>query len=199
MVLRVPDDAPPREVAWARDLGPGTYVVSYTPAAGFEVRPATPPRLTLSAPELRGDVPSTQAPARVAAVMRNEGDEDAVGVPLVFLARRADDVSEVVGSAVVDVPAGETRVAEILWVPGSAGDWAVHVAELGVESAVSPPLRVRAGAAAATDVGSMLIAQGLRPFAGGAISASITLVAAVAVGMGFVVWRGERSRREADG
>lgn len=188
-------------VPWARDAGPGTYVVTYAPAAGFQMRAANPPKLELAAPRIRGENPSEQIPTRLAVEVRNTGDQDLADVPVVFLVGRPDQASQLIGWTTVSVPATSSAVADVVWSPTISGDWDVSAAVLKSYGASSPPITVKVGAALSTDVATILLAQGLRPFASGAISASLTLAMAIAVGLAVVIWRGHRGvgRGSTDG
>jgi hypothetical protein len=175
---------------------PGRYVVTYTVAKGLTARPATPARLVVSQPAIRGDAPSDYAPIRLAAQVSNEGDEDLNGVPILFMVGRPGQARQTIATVLVTVPAGQTVVADALWNSAAAGDWdvvAIPVTDGATPSATS---QVKVAAGPPTDFGALLLAQGLRPFSGGAVTATITLIVAAATGFGLVVWR-TRSARES--
>jgi hypothetical protein len=190
--LRLNEPLPDHPVVGGLD--PGTYVVSYRPDAGFTVRPAGPARVSLSAPVVRGDAPAELGPTRLSIDVRNDGDQDLSGATVLFAAGRPEQAGQTIGWATVDVPAGQTVAADVLWIPGVAGDWEVRASTVHRDAAASPVARIVVARAPRTDVGSLLLAQGLQPFSGGAISASLTLAAGVAVGLGFVVWPRARQR-----
>jgi hypothetical protein len=173
---------------WGREVPAGTYVVSYQPATGFAIAPAAPAKVALGQPKVQGESPTDIQPARLAIEVRNEGDEDALGVPIVFMAGKGDLARQAVAWATVDLPAGQTRVAEATWSPPVAGDWKVAAAAIGHGGASSDTIAVAVGAAPAADVGSLLFVQGMSSIAGGAISASLTLVVAIAPGVGYAIW-----------
>jgi hypothetical protein len=186
-------DAPP-----IRGLAPGTYVLSYSPSAGLTLRPAQLPRLVLSAPAIRGNAPAALFPTRAAVRVRNEGDHDVGAVTVAFMAGPAGGVGRLVGSAVVDVPAGAEVAAEATWIPAVAGEWELQAMSSAAGAAASPRTSVTVPRPPSVDLTSLLLAQGLRPFTVGAMTASLTLIAAMAVGLGLVVWHGgAASRRNA--
>jgi hypothetical protein len=197
-IASVPDPVP--ESPLMEGLAPGNHVFTYTPAAGFTVRPATPERLTLTPPVRRGDSPTERVPARISSELRNEGETDAFAVPIAFWATREGRERVLVAAARVDVRAGEVAVAEAIWTSPVAGEWDIHasaVVEGGIDSTMT---RLTVAPAPRVDVGSLLLAQGLRPFSGGAISASLTLAVAVSTGLGFAIWRApRRSAQRGDG
>ncbi|HEV8634522.1 MAG TPA: hypothetical protein VG370_09845 [Chloroflexota bacterium] len=196
--LRLTEPLPENPVV--RGLDPGTYVVTYRPEAGYAARPAGPARVSLSAPVVRGDAPTELGPTRLSIEVRNDGDQDLSGATVLFVAGRPEQAGQTIGWATVDAPAGQTVAADVLWIPGVAGDWDVRASTIHRDAASSPVARIAVARAPRTDVGSLLLAQGLQPFTGGAISASLTLAAGVAVGLGFVVWprSGPRDRRTTD-
>jgi len=169
-------------------LAAGSYLVTYAPGRGYQARPASPPRVVVSALQLRGEPPAELSPTRFSVELHNEGDEDARQVPIAFFAGRPGQAGQIVSWSLVDVAAGSTRAAETIWIPSGSGEWELRAAALSSYGTSSPSQTIRAAPSAATDVGSILLAQGLRPFAGGAISASLTMVVAIAVGLGFVIW-----------
>ncbi|HEY3111756.1 MAG TPA: hypothetical protein VGL23_23570 [Chloroflexota bacterium] len=191
-VAAVPASVP--GAPWGRDVPAGTYVVSYAPGAGFTIAPARPARIVLGQPKIQGEAPTEILPARLSVEVRNEGDEDAIAVPVVFMAGKRDLAREAVAWATVDLPAGQTRIAEATWSPPVGGDWKLHAAAIGREGPASETIAVAVGAAPPADVGSLLFAQGMSSIAGGAISASLTLVVAIAIGVGYAVWSGRAGR-----
>src|SRR5205814_4090239 len=81
-VAALPNSVP--GAPWGRDVPAGTYLVSYAPGAGFTLAPARPARIVLGQPKIQGDAPTEILPARLSVEVRNEGDEDALDVPVVF-------------------------------------------------------------------------------------------------------------------
>lgn len=187
---------------WARGLAPGRYLLRYRPSEGFRVRPAQPPRLTLSQPKVLGDTPTEGLPVRVSVTVRNDGDESAGGTPFVFFANRPNEVEQVVGSTFANVGARSSASVEVAWTPAGTGGWQIHAVALRPYAAPSEPTAVRIAAAPPSDFGAILQLQGLRPFAAGAITASLTLAMAIAGGIGLVTWRAASVRtdvKSADG
>ncbi len=185
---------------WVRGLLPGTYLVTYREGVGFSANLSNPIKLTIATPAVRGEPPRELAPTRLAVEVRNEGDQDAAAVPLVFTVTQGDSAGVVVSATTIAVPARSSAVADVHWNPSSGGDWDVRVMSLGQVPATSPPLRVTVGRGLTTDISAILVAQGLRPFTGGAVSASLTLVIAISAGLGFVIWRAKgRAERSNDG
>jgi hypothetical protein len=178
------------DAPWGQEVPAGAYLVSYAPGAGYTLKPARPAELALGRPRVQGDSPSEIMPARLAVEVRNEGHEDALGVPIVFMAGPGEQARQAVAWATVDVPAGQTRLAEAAWSPPVAGGWRLHATAIGQQPSASDVIGVTVAGAPPADVGSLLLAQGMNSIAGGAISASLTLVVAVAVGLGYAVWSG---------
>ena len=178
-------DAP----AWAANLGPGTYRVSYSDRTGFAAAAARPASLSLAAPRWKGDQPSELTPTRLTVTVRNNGDESLTAVPILFTVARKGAPGQTVASTIVDVPADRAVEAEAIWPATAAGDWEIRAVAPGTDAVSSDATTVRIAPAPPTDLSAILVAQGLRPFAGSAITASVTLLIALAVGIGLVVWR----------
>jgi hypothetical protein len=151
----------------------------------------------VSAPRIAGDAPAEVSPARVTVEVRNGGDDPESGISVAFLAGRPDQARTPIGWAPIRIDASGSSLAEVIWTPPAGGDWDLQALVAGAESVASPSVRVKVAAAPSTDLASILLAQGLRPFTGGAITASLTLVVAVAVGLGFGLWNPLRRRAEA--
>jgi hypothetical protein len=188
---------PVPDTPMTQGLAPGTYVFTYTPVGGLTVRPAGPARLTLTSADTRGDAPVEKVPLRIATEVKNEGDHDALAVPVAFWATRGGRERILVGAAQIDITAGSTMIAESIWAAPVAGEWEIHASAMFDDGSDSPATRFRVDRAPAVDVGSLLLAQGLSPFSGGAISASLTLAVAISTGLGFAVWRAPRRRAQA--
>jgi hypothetical protein len=181
--------APAPQINNVPGLAPGLAVGAYRPGAGLSFRPAKPGRLSIGAPQLRGDAMAELTATRLVVELTNEGDEDAADVPVVFVGTRGQQSAQTIAWARADVPAGGRATAEVYWSPQAAGEWELSVG-LPQHNATSPQgTVVQVAAAPSADVGSILLIQGLHPLAGGAITASLTLAAAVATGFGFVIWR----------
>jgi hypothetical protein len=180
-----------------RGLDEGTYVISYR-GGQIALRPAAPPRVVGARLGIRGDAPTELIPARLAVELRNEGDEDARDLPVAFLAARGGQAGEVVSWTRVSVPARKSTLAEVIWIPNGPGPWELSATVLGPFGDAATAASAAVAPAPATDPGSILIAQGLRPFASGAISASLTLVVAIAAGIGFALWRPASPRSKRD-
>lgn len=188
-VAQLADPVP--NVDWLADKSPGTYVVAYQPDVGFVAQPARPSELAISAVQVKGDQPGELVASRLAVELRNDGDQDIPSVPVLFFAGRGG-ADQLVAWTTADVPAGATTVADALWTPASGGDWWVQAAALDRLGTTGAPASLSVAPAASADVAAVLAAQGLHPFSVGAIGASLTLIAAAAMGLSAVIWPPEQ-------
>jgi hypothetical protein len=180
---------PVPDVPWASALSAGDYMVRYQPGTGFTAEPAKRLPLTITPPQLKGDAPIELMPIRIGVEVHNPGDEVVPDLRVVFSASRPDRGVMVLGSSAVTVPAAGTAPAEVVWSPPAPGEWTVSAAIVGAGATPASATAATVAPALTADPTSVLLAQGLRPFAGGLISASLTLAVAIACGFGFVLWR----------
>src|SRR5205823_1647969 len=124
--------------AFGGRLTAGLYLVTYTTGSGYQVRAATPPRVVVSALQVRGELPAEFSPTRFAVELRNDGDEDLTQVPVVFIAGRPGQAGQVVSWSLVDIAAGSTKAAEAIWIPFGSGEWELRAAALSSRGGTSP-------------------------------------------------------------
>ena len=188
-------NGPVADVPWTANAVAGAYVVTYKKGSGFSMRPFTPGQVTLGQPQVHGDQPSEILQARLAVQVHNDGDEDLLGLPVMFYGARGALARQPIAWTTVDVPAGETRMAEAMWAPANAGTWKVQATAVGRGGTTSDAVSITVLPAPLADAGSLLASQGLSGITTGAMTATLTLVVAIAVGLGSAVWaRSARTR-----
>jgi hypothetical protein len=154
------DEPGPADVPWLASLPVGSYTVEYRPETGYVARPLTPPDLELSpvTPVLFSgiDVSALQA-IPLAVTVQNHGAEDAKSVVVSLSAHLPGQTDQIIGSETIDVIAGGSAEARVVWVPLDGGPWIVQAqVEDGVQS---PRSELFVADAPSTELHSLLDAQ----------------------------------------
>lgn len=115
---------------WLAALDPGTHVITYGSAGGYAVAEPLPPDVVAGAVGVVGADPRAGEPAELEAAVENRGNVDGRAL-VVFAAGRDRENLSVLGSVLVDVPAGTTVPAGLIWLPRAGGDWFVRASVYG--------------------------------------------------------------------
>jgi len=115
---------------WLARLDPGTYVVTWRTAGGYVVEKPLPQDVVAGPVSVVGGHPHAGEPAELQAAVENRGNTDGRAL-VVFAAGRDRQNLTVLGSVLVDVPAGSAVPAEFTWLPRAGGDWFVRASVYG--------------------------------------------------------------------
>jgi hypothetical protein len=115
----------PDGVPWLADVPPGSYVITYRVGQGYRAQASSPPDLLVGAPE--SDAPAPELGTVFLNVpVFNRGLEDATGAAISVHAQRPGAAPSSIGTATLDVPAGERRVARLAWMPRRSDSWTLR-------------------------------------------------------------------------
>ena len=179
----------PVGVSWAAGLNADSYLVQYRMGDGYSISPLRAADLDIAPVVLRTEQVTALNPVELSVVVRNRGGEGVYAVPISVSVMTPDSRVLPIGSMPVDVPGGETAEVTFSWTPPRAGEWVLQAAAAEM-SAVSAPVEVQVQPPPATDIVSVVAAQGLwvpLTVAIGAVLSTATLLAGVS---GLGLWPG---------
>jgi hypothetical protein len=147
------------------DLTDGSYLVTYD--SEFQVRPLTPPKLTVPQGGITTEPPSPEQGdwATIRVVVSNKRLQDATSVPIKVYASRPEGQPFLLAEEQLFIPGEGEGVLEFGWWPVEAGEWAIRV-EADTSNAV--PTRIDLGTISSLhlDVHPASVSEPFTPLAG---------------------------------